>query len=70
MIEAFNKATLVNRPACYSWMHSGVWFGCGFIYTDKRHGELFGIKYSQGNNYILQCLEGQITVSRYNTTVV
>lgn len=70
VIEAYNRITLTGRPACYTWFYTGTWFACGHVYNDKKHGELFAIKYTKGQNYILQCIEGQITVSRFDTTEV
>jgi hypothetical protein len=70
IINAYNNITLVGKPACYTWSYSGSWFGCGYIYSDKRHGELIVFRYVKDNNYILQCLEGTITVSSFNTTVI
>lgn len=70
VIDAYNSITLVGRPACYTWFYTGTWFACGYIYNDKRHGVLFAIKYTIGQNFILQCTEGRITVSRFDTTEV
>jgi hypothetical protein len=70
IINAYNKITLVHRPACYTWFYTGQWFACGFIYTGKEYGKLIVIKYNQGYNYILQCSEGQITVSRFDVTEI
>jgi hypothetical protein len=59
---AYNAIAVVGQPAFYTWFYSGVWFGCGYLYSDKNHGELLGFKYI-GNIYIAQCMSENITVS-------
>jgi hypothetical protein len=70
IIDAYSVITLVGKPACYQWFYSGQWFACGFIYSDKKYGKLIVIQYGENENYILKCLESQITLRRFDSTVI
>jgi hypothetical protein len=70
IIDAYNRITIVDRAACYVWFYTGQWFSCGFLYEDKKYGELIVIQFNQGYNYIVQCIGGQININQFNTTVI